>query len=242
LSQSQDVLYIIIPAYNEHENLNGVINDWYPIVEKYDGNGQSKLIIIDDGSTDNTYELLQEAAKNRPQFIPMTKENGGHGSTVLYGYRYAIEQGADYIFQTDSDGQTNPDEFHEFWENKNSYDAVLGVRKTRQDGLSRKLVGNTLRFILRLIFGVKIPDANAPFRLMKSELVNKYIGKMPSDYNLPNAMLNTYFAYFNENIKFIEVSFKPRQGGKNSINIKKIIGIGIKAVGDFRYLKRTIDD
>lgn len=70
-------LYIVIPAYNEQDN-----------IEK----------IIDDGSKDTTYKLLLKSATDHPKLVPITKPNGGHGSTVLFGYRYAIEQGADYIF------------------------------------------------------------------------------------------------------------------------------------------------
>ncbi|MFR5150156.1 MAG: glycosyltransferase [Ruminococcus sp.] len=78
------------------------------VVERHNDAGKSRLVIINDGSKDNTYELLQKCAATRPLLIPLDKPNGGHGPTVLYGYRYAIRQKADYIFQTDSDGQTNP--------------------------------------------------------------------------------------------------------------------------------------
>ena len=94
--------------------------------------------------------------------------------------------------------------------------------------------------LLRLIFGVKIPDANAPFRLMKASLIKKYIKKLPRDYNLPNIMMTTYFSYYRENITFREISFKPRQGGVNSINLRKIMKIGWKALGDFRRLKKEM--
>ena len=50
-----DKLYIVIPAYNEQDNIELVVNDWYPIIEKHNGNGQSRLVIIDDGSKDSTY-------------------------------------------------------------------------------------------------------------------------------------------------------------------------------------------
>lgn len=238
---NREKLYIVIPAYNESENIEQLIKDWYPVIDKYNGNGESRLVIINDGSKDNTYELLCEYAKSRPLLQPITKPNGGHGATVLYGYRYAIQNKADYIFQTDSDGQTLPSEFDYFWQLKSKYDAILGNRSDRQDGESRKFVENTLRFILKLTFGVNVPDANAPFRLMKRELVEKYISKMPDDFNLPNVMFTTYFAYFHEKIKFVKVTFKPRQGGTNSINIKKIVKIGWKAVGDFRNLKKHIN-
>ena len=235
-------LYIIIPAYNERDNIEQCVNDWYPIVEKYHGDQNSRLVIINDGSKDDTFEILQELAKDRPLLCPITKPNGGHGSTVLYGYQYAIDNHADYIFQTDSDGQTNPDEFHVFWENRTEYDAIIGNRVVRGDGKDRKFVENTVCFLLKMIFGVKVEDANALFRLMKTSLVAKYINKLPKDFNIPNIMFTTYFVYHNEKVKFIPITFKPRQGGVNSINPKKIIKIGWKAVGDFRKLKKEIDN
>ena len=101
---------------------------------------------------------------------------------------------------------------------------------------------NTVCFLLRIIFGVKVSDANAPFRLMRAELVQKYIDKLPRDFNIPNIMFTTYFVHFRHKVKFFPITFKPRQGGTNSINIKKIVKIGWKAVGDFYTLKKEMDD
>ena len=234
-------LFIIVPAYNESANIGGFIKEWYPVIEKCNIEGNSKLVIINDGSKDNTYEIIQSYAKTRPLLVPLTKQNSGHGSTLLFGYRYALANHADYIFQTDSDGQTNPSEFQQFWDIRQQYDAIIGNRLTRQDGLFRKFTQQVLLIILRVTFGVKIPDSNAPFRLMKAGLVEKYINKMPKDYNLPNVMLTTYFSFFNEKVKFVEISFKPRQGGKNSINFKRIIKMGWKALGDFIELRKCIN-
>lgn len=86
-----DILYIIIPAYNEKENIANVITSWYPM-------------------------------------------NSGHGETFLYGYKHALKYRTDYIFQTDSDGQTLPDEFEQFWNERENYDMVISWRKGRQDG------------------------------------------------------------------------------------------------------------
>ena len=106
---TKEKLYIIVPAYNEEENLDLIINQWYPIIE--DIGEDSRLVIIDDGSKDHTYDILLKAQEQHPLLQPLTKQNGGHGSTVLFGYRYAIEHRANWIFQTDSDGQTDPAEF-----------------------------------------------------------------------------------------------------------------------------------
>ena len=53
-------LYIVIPAYNESENIEKTIDQWYPVVERHNDEGNSRLVIINDGSKDNTYELLQK--------------------------------------------------------------------------------------------------------------------------------------------------------------------------------------
>ena len=142
---NMDKLYIVIPAYNEEENIRQVIDDWYPIIEKYHGNGESRLVIIDDGSKDSTYQIMKEYRKDKPLFLPLTKPNSGHGATILYGYQYALENQADYIFQTDSDGQTLPEEFHQFWKERFSYDMVIGWRNTREDGFSRVFVTKVLK-------------------------------------------------------------------------------------------------
>lgn len=235
-----DKLFIVIPAYNEKDNIENTVNDWYPIVEKYNGNGESRLVVINDGSKDNTYEILCNLAKTRPFLLPQTKENGGHGSTVLYGYRFAIEHNADYVFQTDADGQTNPAEFEAFWSQRKEYDALIGKRTDRGDGKSRKFVENVVCILLRLIFGVKVSDANAPFRLMRTDVLSEFLPRLPKDFNIPNIMLTTYFVYYRKRVKFIEISFKPRQGGVNSLNIKKIIKIGWNAIGDFYRLRKDM--
>lgn len=165
-----------------------------------------------------------------------------HGPKVLALYKYAIAQGADYIFQTDSDGQTDSMEFENFWKMIEEYDLIIGNRTARGDGKSRAYVEKVVCLLLRIYFGVKIPDANAPFRLMRADIVNKYINCMPDDYNIPNIMFTTYFKYYDEKMLFKEISFRPRQAGNNSINIPRIMEIGWKALGDFRRFKREMMD
>ena len=235
-----DKLYIVIPAYNEEANIRQVINDWYPIVEKYSGNGQSRLVIIDDGSKDSTYKIIQECSETRPLLVPLTKKNGGHGPAVLTGYRYALEQGADYIFQTDSDGQTLPEEFPPFWKQRKHYDMVIGLRRGRQDGASRVFVTKTLKLVIRICFGVRISDANTPYRLMKAGTLGKYIHLIPENFFLPNVMIPVIYAKKNCSVKYIPITFRPRQGGVNSINLKKICKIGWQAFKDFRKLNKTL--
>lgn len=238
IGEDMDKLYIVIPAYNEEANIKAVIDDWYPVVEKT--GSESRLVIIDDGSKDNTYKIMQEYAKDRPQFTPLTKPNGGHGATVLYGYRYAVENGADYVFQTDSDGQTLPSEFPSFWQRRKEYDMLIGHRKGRQDGFSRVVVTKTLKLCCLLFFHVKVTDANTPFRLMSSETLAENIKLIPDNYNLSNVVLSVIYTKKKQKVRFLPITFRPRQGGVNSINLKKIFKIGKQAVKDFVSINKML--
>ena len=83
-----DKLYIVIPAYNEEENIEAVIRDWHPVVETL--GADSRLVIINDGSKDSTYEKMLALKNEFPFLEPLTKANSGHGATILYGYNYII--------------------------------------------------------------------------------------------------------------------------------------------------------
>jgi len=232
---SKDILYVVMPAYNEAANIEAVVKDWYQVLSF--GSNDSRLVVACAGSCDNTLKILVKLKKKYPQLEIVDTLRKEHGPKLIYLYNYAIKNKADYIFQTDSDGQTNPQEFKMFWDARKDYDVILGNRKVRGDGKARALVEKVVCILLKIFFRVKVLDANAPFRLMKSKIVKKYLDRLPEDYNLPNIMLTTYFVYYKEKVKFMEISFKPRQGGVNSINIKKIIKIGLKALGDFKRFK-----
>ncbi len=238
MAEKTDSLYIVMPAYNEEANIAETVRSWYPIL---DGKADSsRLIVADSGSTDSTHEILLQLQKEFPKLEILTDCEKQHGPKVMALYKRAVANGADYVFQTDSDGQTNPREFQAFWNIRADHDGIFGNRTVRGDGNDRALVEKVVCILLRLYFGVKVPDANAPFRLMKVSILKKYLGKLDDNYELPNIMITTYFVHYKERFAFRQISFKPRQGGKNSINLKRIVKIGIKALGDFRRLKKEM--
>lgn len=233
-------LYIVMPAYNEETNIRNVVAEWYPVLSK--GNDDSRMVISDGGSKDNTLEVLYELQETYPKLVVIPKPGTDHGTKVILLYKYAIEKHADWIFQTDSDGQTVPDEFNEFWELRKSYDVIMGNRVIRGDGVGRKVVENVLRIYLKFFFGVMVPDANAPFRLMKSEIVSKYVGLMPDNFNLPNAILAACFSRYKERVIYKEITFQPRQGGKNYMNVRRIFKIGFDSIKNFAEIRQNLND
>ena len=234
-------IYFVMPAYNEEANIEDVIKQWHPICEKINQLGDNaKLVIANDGSKDNTFGIMTQLQDKYPFLIPLDKANSGHGATVLYLYRYAIDNGADYVFQTDSDGQTLPEEFWQMWDNKEKYDFQIGTRGGRQDGDSRVFVLKTLRFVVWCMFHVWVKDANTPFRLLNIEKLKPILDIIPSDYNLANVAVSAIAVRWKYNIAWYPITFRPRQGGVNSINMKRIFKIGVKALSDFRMINRNL--
>ncbi len=238
-----DKLYIVMPAYNEAENIEDVISQWHPVAEQINAEGNiCKIIVANDGSKDNTWNILNNLKEKYACLEPLNKQNSGHGATILFLYKYAIEKGATYVFQTDSDGQTNPDEFWVMWKNRDKYDFQIGTRYGRQDGLSRIIVTKTLRIVVWIMFQVWVNDANTPFRLMKSKRLSEILTKIPEDFFLANVAISAIAVKRNERIAWYPITFRPRQGGVNSINLKRIFKIGLQAIGDFKRINKNLKD
>lgn len=238
INSMSDKLYIVMPAYNEEANIESVVAEWHEAVSRT--GGDSRLVVVNDGSKDATYDKLLSLKEKYPLLEPVTKSNSGHGATVLFAYKYALDNGADYVFQTDSDGQTLPSEFYPFWDERTKYAAIIGHRNHRQDGASRIFVTKTLKLVIKLVFGVSVTDANTPFRLMSRATLEKYLPQIPKDFNLANVILSVLLVRNGENVRFVPITFRPRQGGVNSINFRKICKIGKKAVSDFRQIKKSM--
>lgn len=231
-----DKLYIVIPAYNEADNIKQAIEQWHQIVKRV--SPESRLVLIDDGSKDDTLQIARKMQGACSQLEVLTKDNGGHGAAVLYGYHYAIKKGADYIFQTDSDGQTIPEEFWRLWDDREMAGLLIGWRKKRHDGFSRVIITRVLRLVVFLNFRVWIRDPNTPFRLMRSAELSQVMKKIPANYHLSNVMMSVIYKKQKRYVKFYPITFLDRQGGKNSINIPNIISMGRKAVIEFMKLSR----
>lgn len=99
----------------------------------------------------------------------------------------------------------------------------------------------TLKVILRITLGVWITDANTPFRLMKSESLQKCLSIIPEEYNLPNVIISAALTKKGKKVLYIPITFKARQGGLNSINMKKITQIGLHAVRDFVMIRKSME-
>lgn len=223
-----DKLYIVMPAYNEEGAVAEVVDEWHAIIETV-GHG-SKLVVFNDGSTDNTAGVLEKIKNKYPNLVVISKNNSGHGPTCTLAYRYAVAKEADWVFQTDSDRQTKSDEFWNFWKKRNHYDFVIGYRAKRCDGPARRFISQVLKGVLFTIFGVKVADANTPFRLMKVEHLRQYLPLIPEDYFLSNTLLSVMITKNKERIFWQEISFVARTSGISSIPLVRFSKLAIKLI------------
>jgi len=227
-------LSIVMPTFNEKEIVEKVVREYcVRIISKIP---DSEFIII-DSSNDGTYEVLEKLRNECPGIKLMrTPYRSGHGRAILAGYRAAS---GEYVFQTDSDDQFDPEDFWKLYALREGNDFVLGVRENRHDPLHRLILTRVIRFVNCLIFGIWIRDANCPFRLMRRDVMSKFLGLIQGDMIAPNIALS--IAAFSEGIRIAEVpvNHAERKTGEVSIVKWKLIKAawtGFRQLIAFRFV------
>ena len=161
-----------MPTYNESGNIEKTIDSWSHVVSDFPG---SEILVINDGSTDDTKDKLETLSQKLPHLSIINKENAGHGKTIVLGYRKALETHHTWVFQTDSDGHFDPDDFYKLWEKRNTSEFVLGYRHKRKDPVYRIIITQLESILTLFLFGKYIKDPNIPFRLMRRDYLEKLL-------------------------------------------------------------------
>lgn len=212
-SGAEPVLTIVMPAYNEQDIIAATVREWHAeVISKLPG---SRLLIIDDCSTDGTAEELQKLAQTLPGVDFLRQEiNGGHGRALLAGFHQARSR---FVFQTDSDRQHSPVDFWLLWERREQFDFVFGVRARRQDGAARRMVATWMRVLNWLLWQVWIADANCPFKLMRTEALASVLRQIPHDAFIPMVMVSILARRGKFRVVEIPVQHFQRRGGTPSL-------------------------
>lgn len=222
-----------MPVYNEEEAVGSVIEEWHTALQ-YSGVPHT-LCILNDGSKDSTLSILHDYESRYPNIKIIDKPNSGHGQTCIFGYKLALENGADWIFQIDSDGQCDPKYFPEFVRLSGTHKAIYGRRKTRDDGFKRMVIS---RFVTAFTFtatGQLIRDANVPYRLIHASLMKNIVDRVPKDFHLANIYVSV-LTNKQEKIKWVPIHFRDRSGGSPSVKTFSFVKHGFKL---FRQLKEA---
>lgn len=183
-------LAVVIPVYNEAANLKGLLEDWEPIFRNLGTSYQ--LVFVNDGSTDGSADVLLQIQKYNHSLIVVNQPNAGHGAAILRGYRMALEAAA-WVFQIDGDHQLDPGAFAELWTNREQYDLLLAERREKNATLPRRLLSILTATLVRFLYGGSMRDVNAPYRLMRANLLREALILIPDDSLAPNVLLTCWF-------------------------------------------------
>ncbi len=215
----------MIPVYNEQDIIATVIKKWTKLLSDLDINYE--LRIYNDGSKDNTLEVLYDLESKYSEVKIFDKANSGHGPTILKGYKDSLD--AEWIFQIDSDDEIDVTYFPELWNKRIKYDFLIGRRINRNTPKIRKLISLISRLSITMFYGSKVYDVNCPYRLMRVSAVKSFIPKIPDNTLAPNLIIAGMVSKKNLAVFQTEVRFKFRTTGEVSIKRLKLIKFSIKS-------------
>lgn len=227
-------LAIVIPVFNEAENLPGLLTDWQP---EFQSTGVPyKVIFIDDGSTDNSLQLLRNFAAADPTLEVLTQRNAGHGPAVLKGYRLSRE--ASWVFQIDSDHPFETHTFRELWANRESFDLLLAERRVKNAAPGRQWISQVSTAMVRLLYGKRVNDVNTPYRLIRGSCLAAALTRMPASPFAPNVLLSAWFVWKKKRI-FTTVAEPRKEGGRRGrMNRYFLVGALRSALQTFLFRLR----
>jgi dolichol-phosphate mannosyltransferase len=214
-------LLVVIPVFNEERSVGFVLDEW--TAELGRSGADCSILVIDDGSTDATPEVLHNWKRDHPavRLEVMRHANRGHGQTCLEGYRIACDRQIPWVFQIDSDGQCDPAFFAAVWAARHGHDVVYGHRTKREDGLKRVLASVLVKAVVRAASGAECIDANVPYRLMRTENLHPLVDSIPSDFDLANIALAVQIKRAGWREAAVPIVFRPRAGGEPSVPVSR---------------------
>jgi len=229
-------LLVILPVYNEQKSLDFVLLEWTRALDQ--AGIDYGLLLLDDGSTDDTPNILQRWQNDhRDGRITIRRNsNRGHGQTCLAGYRTACDLGAEWVLQIDSDGQCDPKYFPELWAKRHGHDVIYGERSERMDGWKRILASKLVRLVVRIASGADCIDANVPYRLMRTQNLRPLIDSIPHDFDLANIALAVQLKRAKWREASVPIVFRPRSGGEPSVPLSRFAAKACQLAAQLRRL------
>ena len=204
-------IIVLIPCYNEAENIITVINNLKSTKANAD------YVIINDSSTDNIVDLCIE---KKFTFISLPV-NLGIGGCMQTGYKYALDKGYDIAVQHDGDGQHDPSYIDEIVASiiSNEADIVIGSRFLTNEGFqsstTRRIGIRFISFLINLFTGVKVKDVTSGYRAVNKDFIKVFANHYSQDYPEAEAIMEA--AMLNARIIEKPVIMNKRLAGKSSI-------------------------
>ena len=235
----KEKISVLIPTFNEEERIITTINETIKVLNGL-GNDY-EVIIVDDGSKDDTYEIVSKNLSNFNDKVKIERygKNIGKGYAIKYGFDFVT---GDYILFLDADMDIHPNQINIFLDlmRKNDADIVMGSKRHKNSvvdyPLSRKIYSNIYYFLIKILFGLPVKDTQTGFKLFRySSLKNSLEKIVIKKYAFDLELLVVSKI---QKCKIIEcpIILKPTRTYYNRIGFKAIMNILIDTMAVFyRY-------
>lgn len=168
-AEDKDATFVVLPAYNEATRIQ-------PVIEAIAEKGYN-MVIVNDGSTDNTLEVILESKKKYPSRIHVYSLiiNRGVGIATQTGFEAVLKFNPKYIVSMDSDGQHSADDLDAVIEPlvNGRAEAVIGVRPLEDMPKSRNIANAIMNLLTRIFYDVDVSDSQTGFRAVTIDALNK---------------------------------------------------------------------
>lgn len=215
---------IMIPTYNEAENIGNLLNEILTIVP------ECEVLVVDDDSSDGTWKIVSDkAGKDSRIHLLHRKEGRGRGNAGIAGFQYALNYGADYVIEMDGDFSHDPKFIPDILNTAKNADVVLGSRyvtggKDCRGGL-RRFVSRLAGLYIRSMLGFTVKDPTSGYRCFTKEILEK-INLDTLKANDPFIVTEILYRCCKEKagIKEVPIVFKDREKGTSKLGIKILTG------------------
>ena len=194
---------IIMPVYNEEKAVKDVLEELkaYLNEKKY----QTEIIVVNDGSTDQTKKILKDIKNIKLINHPYNK---GYGAAIKTGVENAKYN---WIIWYDIDGQHQPEYIEKLIKYSNDYDMIIGARQGYQGPIMRQPGKRFLHYLAQYLIQHKIPDLNSGFRLIKKSKFEKFTHLFPNGFSISTTITLAFFKQ-GFNVKYTPIIIKKRVG------------------------------
>ncbi len=237
-TRAQGLVVVMIPTYNEKDNIREVVDGVLNVRLRYD----LKVLVVDDNSPDRTWEVVQKMARQdeRVQLL-LRKKRRGRGAAGIDGFRQALTMGADFVVEMDGDLSHQPCYITQLVDACHIYDLVLGSRfvrggKDANRSLLRKFITLLVRNFIRSRFGMSVRDASSGYRCFRRKVLeavdlDDLISVGPS--LVLEILYKTHLLGFS--IGEIPITFLDREKGRTKLNFLTLVETLVMVIKFKRY-------
>ena len=225
---SQPMISLVIPVYNEEENLHILMERIRPVMQ---GMGRPyEIILVDDGSRDSSLSILKGFASEPEVKVVELVRNYGQHAAILAGFSVVT---GDIIITLDADLQNPPEEIPKLVNEMEagSYDVVGTIRKGRKDSMFRIIPSKIINIIARRITKVRMTDWGCMLRAYRRPVVDRMIACHEHATFIP-----ALATFFGKRVTEIEVAHDERAGGTSNYPLRKLINLQFDLVSSFSDL------